>query len=128
MAVLDFGDAKADGTGDLYGAPSHTPDASLVQVGAVYGVAYASGTNAAAPAQAQQQPAVRRRLYQEPDALRTGRPRRDLPDQSFDRGGEPVCPGAECGARPCGGAARPGRFPNTPGDGSQATFWNVSYE
>jgi len=38
-AIVDFGDAKPDGSGDLYGAASHTPDANLIQVGTAYGLA-----------------------------------------------------------------------------------------
>jgi hypothetical protein len=81
VAVLDFGDAKVDGTNDLYGASSHTPDASLIQTGAVYGLAYGTGTNPTAPAFAQQNTTLRGRVQQNADQVWARWPRCDLPDQ-----------------------------------------------
>lgn len=45
-AVLSFG----DGQPDIPPEPGHVAEATLLQVGAVYGVAYSTGTNPAAPA------------------------------------------------------------------------------
>jgi uncharacterized repeat protein (TIGR01451 family) len=53
-AVISFGDGKPDTFSPA--EPGHTPEASLAQVGAVYGLAYSSGTNPAAPGGAARQP------------------------------------------------------------------------
>ena len=56
-AVIEFGDAQADNSADLYNVPTngHAPLSTVGEVGSVYGLAYATGTNPAAPAVAQQQ-------------------------------------------------------------------------
>ncbi|MDP9311664.1 MAG: hypothetical protein M3R24_12420, partial [Chloroflexota bacterium] len=51
-AVVSFGDGQPDVAGS---EPGHVPTANLGQVGSVYGVAYATGTNPAAPVGAQRQ-------------------------------------------------------------------------
>ncbi len=51
-SVVSFGDGQPNVAGS---EPSHVPTANLGQVGSVYGVAYATGTNPAAPAGAAQQ-------------------------------------------------------------------------
>ncbi len=51
-AVVSFGDGQPDVAGN---EPGHIPTANLGQVGSVYGVAYATGSNPAAPAGAPRQ-------------------------------------------------------------------------
>jgi uncharacterized repeat protein (TIGR01451 family) len=55
-ALIAFGDATPDGTvdlGDNPGGNDHAMLAQIDQVGSIYGLAYASGTNPASPFQAQ---------------------------------------------------------------------------
>jgi len=56
-ALVEFGDAQPDDSADLFGVPAngHTTLATVGEVGSVYGLAYASGTNPTAPSLARTQ-------------------------------------------------------------------------
>src|SRR6185436_12352466 len=104
----------------LYGAPSHTPDASLAQVGTVYGLAYASGINPSAPAFAQQ-----KRLFSGAFTKMQTRFGPGGPGAIYEinRSTGAVTLYAQVPAVVPGPATvqpGPAGFPNTPGDGSRA--------
>lgn len=132
VAVTEFGDGKPDTVGE----PGHVgraaagdggSSASDKGVGAVYGLAYSSGTNPSAPAAAQVDrlfaSAFHKRLtrygYGGPGAIYVLN--RDTNTEQLYAQVPSVVPG------PGGAQAGPAGFPNTPGDGSRADWPSQLY-